>query len=361
MEQGMKQTIGQRLQAARQAQGLSLQTVSKITKILPEQLAALEQDQYDKIPASTQVRGFVRIYARTLGMDEKPLLDELDNLFGFREEDKNLLITLPVKYVDSTVQKEPFFTPQKIAFFFAFLLFVLMCGIGVYRIYQVTSFRHAPGKIASQEEQIRKSPELKPSILEPVTKEQPTEGAQGTPSQIENMTVKRATPINPLKVEEKPQQQSTSASAPPPTAVDQQANSNTENVKIMRALPVSPEPVPNLEDHPRTKSGEIESDADSADEDNSDEPAVSFAEKNYKLVVQARKDSWIFIQVIEGGKPKQVFSGVLHKGEQKEFVGPRFQIRASNISQVEFILDGKSISVASAGEAPQDIILPATP
>ncbi|WP_242522456.1 helix-turn-helix domain-containing protein [Candidatus Methylacidiphilum infernorum] len=372
MEKGMKQTVGQRLQAAREAQGLSLQTVSKITKILPEQLAALEQDQYEKIPASTQVRGFVRIYARTLGMDEKPLLDELDNIFGFREEDNHLLISLPVKYVDPSVKKEPFFTPQKIAFFFAFLLFVLMCSIGLYRIYQVTSFRHGPGKTASYEEQIRKSPELKPSILEPLTKEQPTEGSQGNLFQVENMPVKRATPLHPIKLEEKPQEQSLSStpsssppplpSSPPPSSPSANAEaSNTENIKIMRALPVTPEPVPNLEDHPRTKDGEIESDADSADENSAEEPAVSFAEKNYKLVVQARKDSWIFIQVIEGGKAKQVFSGVLHGGEHKEFIGPRFQIRASNISQVEFILDGKSISVASAGESPQDIILPATP
>ncbi|TFE69853.1 XRE family transcriptional regulator [Methylacidiphilum sp. Yel] len=360
MEQGMKQTIGQRLRAAREAQGLSLQTVSKITKILPEQLAALEQDQYDKIPASAQVRGFVRIYAKTLGMDERPLLNELDNIFGSKEEETaSLLMTLPVKYVERPLQKEPFFTPQRIAFFFAFLLFLLMCGIGVYRIYQVTSFRHGPGKSPSTEEMVRKSPELKPPILEPVRKEQPTQETPIDLSKVGNETVKRATPIHPIPIEESSPPSPPSSLIPP----NKENGSSSDNVKVMRALPVSPEPIPNIEDQPRRKDGTIETNSDAAEEEeeSADEPAVSFAEKNYKLVVQARKDSWIFIQVIEGGKPRQVFSGVLHGGERKEFIGPRFQIRASNISQVEFILDGKSVSIASAGDSTQDIIIPKTP
>ncbi|WP_235277047.1 helix-turn-helix domain-containing protein [Methylacidiphilum kamchatkense] len=280
MEQGMKQTIGQRLRAAREAQGLSLQTVSKITKILPEQLEALEQDQYDKIPASAQVRGFVRIYAKTLGMDERPLLNELDNIFGSKEEETtSLLMTLPVKYVETPLQKEPFFTPQRIAFFFAFLLFLLMCGIGVYRIYQVTSFRHGPGKIASTEEMVRKSPELKPPILEPVRKEQPTQETPIDLSKVDNETVKRATPIHPIPIGESP----SSSSSPPPPAIPptKENGSSTDNVKIMRALPVSPEPIPNIEDQPRRKDGTIETNPDAADdeEESADEPAVSFARK----------------------------------------------------------------------------------
>jgi transcriptional regulator with XRE-family HTH domain len=63
------QTIGAALLRARDAAGLSLQDVAARTKVRPGILADIEADAHDKLPALTYTLGFVKAYARTVGLD----------------------------------------------------------------------------------------------------------------------------------------------------------------------------------------------------------------------------------------------------------------------------------------------------
>lgn len=69
----MRITLGDRLRVAREETGLTLSEVSFQTKIRENYLQALEDDQLDKFPSRTQGKGYLRIYADFLGLDEKPL------------------------------------------------------------------------------------------------------------------------------------------------------------------------------------------------------------------------------------------------------------------------------------------------
>jgi transcriptional regulator with XRE-family HTH domain len=62
-------TLGARLRAAREAAGLSLADVSARTKVRPGLLTAFEADDHAKLPALTYALGFVKAYARTVGLD----------------------------------------------------------------------------------------------------------------------------------------------------------------------------------------------------------------------------------------------------------------------------------------------------
>lgn len=68
---------GARLKAAREAQGLTLGEVAGQLKLSARQLAALEAEDFSSLPGNTFIRGFVRNYARQLGLDPQPLLDYL--------------------------------------------------------------------------------------------------------------------------------------------------------------------------------------------------------------------------------------------------------------------------------------------
>jgi cytoskeleton protein RodZ len=67
--------IGHLLREARENKGLSLEDVQDATRISSRFLAALESGQYDKLPTPVHVRGFLRNYARYLGLDPQPLID----------------------------------------------------------------------------------------------------------------------------------------------------------------------------------------------------------------------------------------------------------------------------------------------
>jgi cytoskeletal protein RodZ len=67
--------IGHILREARENKGLTLEDVQANTRINARYLAALESGQYGALPTPVHVRGFLRNYARFLGLDPQPLLD----------------------------------------------------------------------------------------------------------------------------------------------------------------------------------------------------------------------------------------------------------------------------------------------
>jgi cytoskeletal protein RodZ len=72
-------TVGKQLQDARLEKGWSPELAARETKIRVDRLHELESDDYSNFSSPTYARGFVRTYARALGMDEYKILRQLDN------------------------------------------------------------------------------------------------------------------------------------------------------------------------------------------------------------------------------------------------------------------------------------------
>lgn len=65
---------GAMLQAAREARGLSPLDVSQRLNWLPEYVAFIERDEFQRLRRPAFARGYVRAYARMLGLDETIVL-----------------------------------------------------------------------------------------------------------------------------------------------------------------------------------------------------------------------------------------------------------------------------------------------
>ena len=70
--------LGHILREARETKGLTLDEAQEETRINSRYLAALENGEYDKLPTPVHVRGFLRNYARFLGLDSQPLLERYE-------------------------------------------------------------------------------------------------------------------------------------------------------------------------------------------------------------------------------------------------------------------------------------------
>jgi cytoskeletal protein RodZ len=70
-------TPGAFLAAKRGERGLSLQQAASATHIRLEFLSALEADEPELLPAPVYARGYLRTYARYLGLDEESLVTRL--------------------------------------------------------------------------------------------------------------------------------------------------------------------------------------------------------------------------------------------------------------------------------------------
>jgi cytoskeletal protein RodZ len=62
--------FGEKLRQQREQRGVSLDAISSATKISTRMLRALEEEQFDQLPGGVFNKGFVRAYARQIGMDE---------------------------------------------------------------------------------------------------------------------------------------------------------------------------------------------------------------------------------------------------------------------------------------------------
>ncbi|MGI8748182.1 MAG: helix-turn-helix domain-containing protein, partial [Deinococcus sp.] len=70
--------FGEGLRRAREERGLSLQEVAGQTRLRLDLLRALEAEDLSRLPERTLARSFLQNYARALGLDPAPLLQEFD-------------------------------------------------------------------------------------------------------------------------------------------------------------------------------------------------------------------------------------------------------------------------------------------
>ncbi len=70
-------SVGQQLSETREVRGLTVVDVAKSLKISLRQVEALETDDWSSLPCTTIIRGFVRNYARLLGLDPEVMMSEL--------------------------------------------------------------------------------------------------------------------------------------------------------------------------------------------------------------------------------------------------------------------------------------------
>ena len=70
-------TVGERLRAAREERGLSLEDIAAQTRIPQRHLEAIEVGEWDKLPAPTYTTGFAKSYASAVGLERAEIGEQL--------------------------------------------------------------------------------------------------------------------------------------------------------------------------------------------------------------------------------------------------------------------------------------------
>jgi cytoskeleton protein RodZ len=109
--------LGQILRQARENKGLSIEEAHEETRINVQYLEAFENGDYSVLPSATHAKGFLRNYARFLGLDPKPLLERYTQSQAYQlhvashqqpvEEHSTMM---PVQQVE----EQPFFDPVNV-------------------------------------------------------------------------------------------------------------------------------------------------------------------------------------------------------------------------------------------------------
>lgn len=70
---------GKFLKKERETRNISLEEISKFTKVREHYLKAIEEDKYELLPAIPYVKGFLNVYARYLMLNPKDIILQYEN------------------------------------------------------------------------------------------------------------------------------------------------------------------------------------------------------------------------------------------------------------------------------------------
>ncbi len=74
--------FGYTLRKAREDKGLTIAQVSEITRMLPQQIEDLENENFSRIAAPIYGRGFVKLFCEAVDLEPKPLVEEFMEIYN---------------------------------------------------------------------------------------------------------------------------------------------------------------------------------------------------------------------------------------------------------------------------------------
>lgn len=82
MGEETRENFGEYLRRQREIRGFSLEEISEQTKISLRALRALEAEDWEILPAEIYVRGFIRCYCETIGLDPNEALLRFEEVYA---------------------------------------------------------------------------------------------------------------------------------------------------------------------------------------------------------------------------------------------------------------------------------------
>ena len=280
-------SFGAKLKQEREKRGVTLEDISRSTKIGTRLLRALEEEHFDQLPGGIFNKGFIRAYARVIGIDEEDAINEYLAATGSGPSDKNTQDH--EAQVAEMRLPEPPVQPSAGLPWGTFAIALLIVALG----FALWGFR--------------------------------SEEAQKTQSQ----------PAAPTQTT--PETASSTAVAPPPPS--QQALGTTEPTSAPPPAAPEPHPATSPTIHGSQSPVPVSTPASSS-VPASDKAATVTPAGSLRVLIKAREDSWISITV-DGEVTTQ---DTLNAGAKKSVSAEKdIVIKAGNAGGLDFEFNGKKL------------------
>ena len=282
-------SFGAQLKQERERKGVTLEDISLTTKIGTRMLRALEEEHFDQLPGGIFNKGFIRAYARCLGMDEEQAIADYLVATGATlsarksENDEAPILEPPSREENPATAGLPWGT-------FAVVLLIVALGFAAWGFYSRESEKEASESAAPAQN----ATQVNPPNTSPV--------AAAEQSQPEK---------------EKKSAESIDSSAPSSKPIEPPVATAVATQPI--PPPVSPTPPTSATSQPQ--------------------PVVP-ANAPLLLVIKAREDSWLSISVDGEIVTRALLAAPAQKSvrAQNEIV-----IKAGNVGALDFEFNGKKL------------------
>ena len=226
-------SLGSWLRAQREARGVSLRDIADASKISLRYLEALEQDRLEILPAPIFTKGFLREYARVVGLDP----DEVVNLYllaaGERERESVGALPLPGPAVVSRGGRgAPGPSPLGYGLLLVLAVVVFLAVAALLSLWASRRGRPEPAPEPARPSAAASEPRAAPPVAPPA----PGETAPATPSEAPSVLPARAPEPEPPR-----------AIAPVAGPTASEAAASAASAASAPSSPSAPGPAPPVE------------------------------------------------------------------------------------------------------------------
>ncbi|MFG3454762.1 RodZ domain-containing protein [Stutzerimonas stutzeri] len=298
---------GDTLRTARESKNWSLPSVAKQLNLSERSLAQIEAGDFSQLPGHTFARGYVRAYAKLLGLDQNRLVQQFDQHTG---TDASGSSVNSLGHIDQPVRLS-----RSMVRFFTFIL-TLVIGVGAFLWWQDRSSRNESGPSVTALERIE------------------VEAADGT------------TEIHLLDRAEEPVAPASDTTDSMPSSVDEEALSGVDEslpLDDQAAAETPTEPTAELEEAPvSSEAATLPSEAET--------PSAAVAESEVvgpgegRLTLNFSADCWTRVTAADG---EVLYSGLAKAGSSRSLVGKTpLDLHLGFASGVQVNFNGEAVSLS---------------
>jgi cytoskeleton protein RodZ len=294
-----KGAFGDRLRREREMRGITLDEITESTKISRRHLEALESEHFEQLPGGVFNKGFVRAYARFLGIDEDQAVADYSAASNEQPEPEN---KFPLEiHEEPNRELNPRRSKVPLVFALAALAGVLV-GYGFW----MKSRPHASAAV-----------EIRPTAPASAVTEPKAQAPAAQPEISSSAeSAKTSTDSAPSKPATKP--------------VPQEVAHETEAVQPSSG-------------HTSTAAGDVSADPS---------PSSAVKENAFFVQIKAKEDSWVSI-VADG---KSVMQRVLTADKQKKIkAGKSVILRTGNAGGIEVSFNGRPLGALGNENEPRTL------
>lgn len=176
----MEESLGRFLLSSRIKRGLSIAEVSSTTRINEKFIRSVEDDRFDELPGDVFTRGFLRAYAKQLGLDGDELVAQYDALHIQHSDQSPHLISIPLRPKSSRLP------------IIGILIILMALGVYAYYHFQLKDFVDS-GQNSVISPQKPLAPEPEKEITAPKIKENKNISSGSKPNKPEKAKVSNTT------------------------------------------------------------------------------------------------------------------------------------------------------------------------
>ncbi|HAX90920.1 MAG TPA: hypothetical protein DCY07_01765 [Rhodospirillaceae bacterium] len=318
------QRIGDILRRVREHRGEDIESISDYLRIRPNYLIALENSQYEDLPADAYVIGFLRTYALYLGLDGRGAIDQYRREMAGRRKKPQLSMPQPMSEGQAPT--------------IALLVGAAIAAILIYALWY---------GLSTPDKEVTEQPLSLPQTAQEISA---SKTAASTTTQNAGITLTATstgaplqdiTPVIIQQPEANPEEAGTDKKSAKDDSKDKSKDKEKDSAKKPEApAAITPAPLTPV-GAPVAPLPETKTDKDKKAEETKQPAAANDDAKKSPLVIRADKESWV---LITDSKGETVFDRTLKAGEIYQVPSAKgLKLTTGNASDISFMNEGKEL------------------